>query len=276
MSWRIVVVHNTAKLDLQLQYLVVRSEMKTQKIHISEIALLLVESTSVSLTVGLLAELTRQKVKVIFCDHKRNPSSELISYYGSHDTSNKIRTQITWPQSVKEAVWTEIVREKINKQAEFLLERGKNTEAALLRDYVQQIQWNDATNREGHAAKVYFNAALNYGYSLMLSAINREIVMNGYITQLGLFHDNMFNQFNLGSDLMEPYRVLVDRKVCEMKPIEFEHEQKMKLVALLNEEIIMEGKHYVILNAIKQYVKSVFDALNESDIAQLSFYSYEL
>lgn len=250
------------------------------------------ESTSVSLTVGLLAELTRQKVKVIFCDHKRNPSSELISYYGSHDTSNKIRTQITWPQSVKEAVWTEIVREKINKQAEFLLERGKNTEATLLRDYVQQIQWNDATNREGHAAKVYFNAlfgmdfsrsqdcpinaALNYGYSLMLSAINREIVMNGYITQLGLFHDNMFNQFNLGSDLMEPYRVLVDRKVCEMKPIEFEHEQKMKLVALLNEEIIMEGKHFVILNAIKQYVKSVFDALNESDIAQLSFYSYEL
>lgn len=287
MSWWIVVVHNTAKLDLQLQYLVVRSEMKTQKIHISEIALLLVESTSVSLTVGLLAELTRQKVKVIFCDHKRNPSSELISYYGSHDTSNKIRTQITWPQSVKEAVWTEIVREKINKQAEFLLERGKNTEAALLRDYVQQIQWNDATNREGHAAKVYFNAlfgmdfsrsqdcpinaALNYGYSLMLSAINREIVMNGYITQLGLFHDNMFNQFNLGSDLMEPYRVLVDRKVCEMKPIEFEHEQKMKLVALLNEEIIMEGKHFVILNAIKQYVKSVFDALNESDIARFPF-----
>lgn len=37
-----------------------------------------------------------------------------------------------------------------------------------------------------------------------------------------------------------------------------------------------QGKHFVILNAIKQYVKSIFDALNESDIAQLSFYSYEL
>lgn len=37
-----------------------------------------------------------------------------------------------------------------------------------------------------------------------------------------------------------------------------------------------QGKHFVILNAIKQYVKSVFDALNESDIVQLSFYSYEL
>lgn len=113
MSWRVVVIHNTAKLDLQLGYLVVRSDMNTTKIHISEIGLLLIESTSVSLTVGLLAELTRQKVKVIFCDQKRNPSSELIGYYGSHDTSNKVRTQINWSRFIKDSVWTEIVREKI-------------------------------------------------------------------------------------------------------------------------------------------------------------------
>ena len=71
---------------------------------------------------------------------------------------------------------------------------------------------------EGHAAKVYFNAlfgrgftrseensinaALNYGYSLILSSVAREIVANGYITQIGIFHDNMFNQFNLASDVM--------------------------------------------------------------------------
>lgn len=125
MSWRVVVIHNTAKLDLKLNYLVVRSEMNTTKIHISEIAVLLIESTSVSLTAGLLAELTRQKVKVIFCDAQRNPSSELVSYYGSHDTSNKIRSQIQWQSSTKEAVWTEIVREKIRQQRQFLSERGK-------------------------------------------------------------------------------------------------------------------------------------------------------
>ncbi len=290
MSWRTIVISKRAKLDLQLGYMVVRSEEVT-KIVLSEISTILIESTAVSLTTGLLAELSKRKIKVIFCDEKRNPSSELVSYYGSHDTSNKVRKQIAWKQNTKEAVWTEIVTEKIRKQKEILEILGKE-ESEILSSYIKEITWNDGTNREGHAAKVYFNAlfgmdfsrsqdcpinaALNYGYSLMLSAINREIVMNGYITQLGLFHDNMFNQFNLGSDLMEPYRVLVDRKVCEMRPIEFEHEQKMKLVALLNEEIIMEGKHFVILNAIKQYVKSVFDALNESDIAQLSFYSYEL
>ena len=82
---------------------------------------------------------------------------------------------------------------------------------------------------------------------------------------------------SLGSDLMEPFRVLVDRMVCSMRLDGFEHEQKMKLVNLLNQEVIMEGKHYIVLNAIKRYVKSVFDALNDADIALLTFCSkYEL
>ena len=72
------------------------------------------------------------------------------------------------------------------------------------------------------------NSALNYGYSIILSAFTREITANGYITQLGLFHDNMFNQFNLASDLMEPFRVLVDKEVLEMKFEEFEVDEKTK------------------------------------------------
>ena len=39
-------------------------------------------------------------------------------------------------------------------------------------------------------------------YGILLSCFNREVIANGYITQLGLFHNNMFNQFNLASDLM--------------------------------------------------------------------------
>ena len=91
MSWRTVVISNSAKLDYKMGYMIVRQKEITQ-IHMSEIALLLTESTAVSITASLLAELTKQKVKVIFCDEKRNPSSELIPYYGSHDTSLKVRT----------------------------------------------------------------------------------------------------------------------------------------------------------------------------------------
>ena len=290
MSWRTIVITKRAKLDLQLGFMVVRGE-DTTKVALNEIAVVLIESTAVSLTTSLLAELMKRKVKVIFCDEKRNPSSELVSYYGSHDTSNKIRKQIAWRQNTKEAVWTEIVSEKIRKQKELLELLGKE-EAELLSSYLQQIAWNDETNREGHAAKVYFkalfgldftrtednliNAALNYGYSIILSSFTREIVANGYITQLGLFHDNMFNQFNLASDLMEPFRPLVDKCVLGMKLEQFEHEEKMWLVDILNQEVQIDGKIQYVSNAIKIYCKSVFDALNEDDSALVRFYKIEL
>ena len=286
MSWRIVVISKRAKLDYQLGYLVVRNEEVT-KIHLSEISTILIESTAATVTTSLLAELTKKKIKVIFCDEKRNPSSELVGYYGSHDTSNKIRKQIQWSRHSKEAIWTEIVTEKIRKQKELLKNMGKE-EAGLLESYLQEIGWNDETNREGHAAKVYFNAlfgmtftrtadcpenaALNYGYSILLSAFAREIVASGYITQLGLFHDNMFNQFNLASDLMEPFRVLIDREVIQMQRKEFTHEKKIQLVNVLNNEVMIDGKTQYVNNAIKIYCKSVFDALNENDSALIRFY----
>lgn len=290
MSWRTIVISKRAKLDLQLGYMVVRSEEVT-KIVLSEISTILIESTAVSLTTGLLAELSKRKIKVIFCDEKRNPSSELVSYYGSHDTSNKIRKQVAWKQNTKEAVWTEIVTEKIRKQKEILEILGKE-ESEILSSYIKEITWNDGTNREGHAAKVYFNAlfgldftrtednyinaGLNYGYSIILSAFTREIVANGYITQLGLFHDNMFNQFNLASDLMKPFRVLIDQKILQMKLIDFEHNEKMQLVDVLNQEVLIDGKKQYVNNAIKIYCKSVFDALNDDDSSLMRFYRIEL
>ena len=290
MSWRIVVISNSAKLEYKMDYMIVRQSEIT-KIHLSEISMLIVESTAVSLTAGLLSELTKRKIKVIFCDEKRNPASELVSYYGSHDTSAKVRQQVGWTAEIKKMMWTEIVSEKIRNQQRFLEDLGKK-ENVMLAEYLKEIQPGDTTNREGHAAKVYFNAvfgmdfsrsldipinaALNYGYGIILSTFNREIVSNGYITQLGLFHDNMFNQFNLGSDLMEPFRILVDRKVYEMKPEKFEKEEKLQLVNILNQEVTIDGKRNYVVNAIKIYCKSIFDAINDNDVSLIRFYSNEL
>ena len=286
MSWRTVIISSTAKLDYQMGYLVIRKDDVT-KIHLSEIETVMIESTSVSLTAALLCELTKKKIKVIFCDEKRNPSSELISYYGAHDTSLKVRNQIAWTDDIKKHVWTEIVVEKIRKQA-LHLQHWKCEEADLLYQYINEIEFGDATNREGHAAKVYFNAlfgmdftrsaenvtnaALNYGYSLLLSTFNRCVVANGYITQLGLFHDNVFNQFNLACDLMEPFRPLVDLKVKKMAFPFFEKEEKHERVSLLKEEVTIGNRNEYLTNAIKIYTRSVFDALNDNDVSQIKFY----
>ena len=290
MSWRTVVISNNAKLDYQIGSMVVRGE-KTTKIHLNEIGMLIVESTAVSMTSYLLSELMKNKIKVVFCDEKRNPCSELVSYYGSHDTSSKIRKQIEWTKDDKDHIWTEIVSEKIKQQA-LMLQRYQKEEANMLFEYMEEVEFGDITNREGHAAKVYFNAlfgkkftrtdenpinaALNYGYGIILSIFNREIVSSGYLTQIGLFHDNMFNQFNLSSDLMEPFRPLVDQLVVELKPEKFETEEKRKMLELLNKEVEICGKMEVVTNAIKIYCRSVFDALNDRDISLIRFYYNEL
>lgn len=290
MSWRVVVISHSAKLEYKMEYLLVRQEEIT-RIHLSEIGVLIIESTAVSITASLLAELVKHKIKVIFCDERRNPLSELIGYYGSHDTSDKVRSQVNWPAEIKQRVWTEIVREKISKQRDFLSDLAKPIEASLLTGYIQEIQPGDVTNREGHAAKVYFNAifgkdfsrtaeipwnaALNYGYSILLSVFNREITANGYITQLGLFHANMFNPFNLGSDLMEPFRILMDRAVYALKPEKFEHAEKMLMIDVLNEEVWVENRKNVVNAAIRLYCRSVFEALEAQDISLLRFYRRE-
>ncbi len=289
MSWRTVVISSSAKLDYQLGYMVVRKD-NVVKIHISEISVVVIETTAVSLTSALISELMKKKIKVVFCDEKRNPSSELVPYYGSHDTSIKIKNQIAWTDDIKMEIWTEIISEKIRKQAEHL-EKLKLVEANKLRQYIEEIELGDITNREGHAAKVYFNAlfgidftrtaensinaALNYGYTIILSCFNREITSNGYITQLGLFHDNMFNQFNFASDLMEPFRIIVDKMVKSMKLEQFEHKEKMELLTILQQEVMIAGRNENVNNAIKIYCKSVFDALNDKDTSLIKFYRNE-
>ena len=73
MSWRVVVISSVSKIDYKMDYLVVRNPEGTKRIHLSEISVLMIESTAVSLTAYLLYELAKRKIDIIFCDEKRCP-----------------------------------------------------------------------------------------------------------------------------------------------------------------------------------------------------------
>lgn len=288
MSWRTVVVAHRCKLDLKMGYMVIRGQ-EVKRVYLDEIALLMIENPAVSLTGCLLEALNNKKIRVIFCDAKRSPYAELMPYYGSFDSARKLKNQAQWQDAAKGNVWREIVREKIAKQADHLIANGKQQEAALLRSYLPQLEPHDTTNREGHAAKVYFNAlfgmeftrgkeddpvnaALNYGYGIILSAFNRSVNAMGYSTQMGIHHDNVFNHYNLSSDLMEPFRILVDIKVKELDAAEFTKEVRYELVDILNREVLIDGTRQTVLNAIDLYVRSAIRAIAENDTNQLRFY----
>ena len=292
MTWRVVVIDSRAKLELKLSHLVVRQDgNKVRKIYLKDISHIIVNTTEASITFALLNEIVKNKIKLIFCDEKRNPSAEVAPFYSSYNTSEKIRMQMKWDEYIKGEVWRLIVKKKIKNQM-FLLKNNKKDEYKLLENYIKEVDFNDQTNREGHAAKVFFNAlygvdfsrsddcntnaALNYGYSILLSSINRQVVSNGYITQIGIFHDNMFNQFNLSSDLIEPWRIYVDSYVYNHMDELFDKERKFELINILNNYVRIDNKSTRINQALDIYTRSVFDALNNRDVSLLRFPSYEL
>ena len=290
-GWRVIVVTGRSKLDLRYNSISIRRDNGTDFIHIGEVNTLILETTTISITAALMCELIKQKVKVIFCDEKSNPHFELLPFYGSHDCSAKIKEQIAWTDFLKESLWTVIVTEKIENQMKLLKKLNKE-EYRILEEYLSQIEHNDNTNREGHSAKIYFsalfgnnfsrnkenslNAFLNYGYQLLLSTFNKEIVANGYLTQIGIFHKNMFNYYNLSSDLMEPFRMIVDELAYKENPQKFEKDEKRKLQNILNLKFRINNVNHYLSDIIKIYTKSIFDALSANDLSLVRFFEDEL
>lgn len=289
MSWRTVIITNRCKLTYKNNYLIIRKE-DNEMIHLSEVGILMIDSTLVSITTYLLAELAKRKIKVILCDEERNPISEVVPMYGSHNTSKRILNQVKWDENIKGSIWTKIIKNKIENQSKILEKCNKEQVDAVLR-YAKEVKHNDSSNREGHAAKVYFNSlfgkefirhsgcdiniALDYGYSILASTINKEVVSNGCVTQLGIKHRNEFNYFNLSYDIIEPFRALVDNIVTDNINRKFDKEYRYDLISLLSSKIKMEGKFYYLTNAIQIYIRQVLMALDEKDPSLVPYVSID-
>ena len=280
MSFRTVVISNQSKLNYKNRFLVVKQDNDEKYIHLSEIDTIIVDSIAVSISTYLLKELSDNKINIVFCDEKHNPFGELSSYYSSHNTSKKIQKQINWTKENKDRMWQNIIKNKIINQA-LMLHKIKSDKYDLLLSYIEDVLLSDKTNREGHAAKVYFNelfgkdfvrndsdninAALNYGYAILLSTINKEVISNGYLTQIGIHHKNEFNEFNLSCDLMEPFRIIIDNFVYYNQERELNTEYKLDIINIFNNRYNYENKNYVLKDIIKMFVKNTLESLEEPD-----------
>lgn len=280
MSFRTVVISRQSKISYKNRFLVVKKDNDEKYVHLSEIDTIIVDSISVSISTYLLKELSDNKINIIFCDDKHNPFGELSSYYSRHNSSKKIKEQITWKVSSKDELWSRIVKNKIINQA-LLLRKIKSDKYNLVLSYVDDVKTGDKTNREGHAAKVYFNAlfgntfvrndsdeinaALNYGYAILLSTVNKEVISNGYLTQLGIHHKNEFNQFNLTCDLMEPFRIIIDNFVYYNQNRKLDKDYKLDIVNIFNNYFLYQNKKYILKDIIKMYIKNTLDCIDNLD-----------
>ena len=277
MGWRTVVVNTHSKLSYKNNHLIFKDASRTELIHLSEVDILLLETTDIVLSTMLIKRLVDENILVIFCDDKRLPTAMLMPYYARHDSSLQLSNQITWSEDVKAEVWTTIIAQKILNQAMYLGDCGFFEKSQSVIDLYNGLELFDPSNREGHAARIYFNtlfgndfsreqdndinAALDYGYTLILSMFAREVVVCGCMTQFGLKHANQFNQFNLASDVMEPFRPIIDRIVYENRNNDFV-KIKRELFTIFSDTFLYNGKEMYLSNIVSDYTKKVIKTLN--------------
>ena len=139
---------------------------------------------------------------MIFVDEKVEPVVETVGYYPGARNLSKLNNQFNWDLQLKEKLWTKIVDRKITNQIAVL--KNYQLEWQNVQDELDQLELNDATNREAIAARKYFmtlfdktfirrdnnavNGALDYGYAILLASFNREIAVNWYLSYLGIHH----------------------------------------------------------------------------------------
>lgn len=280
MAFRTIFIESQCRCSYQGGYLVVRKTDDTKKIHLSEISSIILQSTQVYVSAYLLAELAKCKISLVVADEKCNPIGQYLPLYGAHNASKRVAEQLSWGEPVKKRVWQHVVKEKIRQQARLLEEGGHTEVAKALYACRDEVRSGDTTNREAHAARLYFsalfgrgfsrdddspiNAALNYGYAVILSMVNREIVSRGYLTQCGICHRNEYNQFNFSCDLMEPFRPIVDRLAGEYAQEFFDREVRLLLGDLGNRVVAYRGGSYRLHSVVSLYVQDCLGALNKN------------
>lgn len=219
---------------------------------IEDIGCVVLENQMISITLPLLNELVKNNVAVILCDNKMIPTSMLQSLDANTTQAESLKFQLAVTEPMKKQAWKQIIESKIKNQAAVLALAGKNKD--ILKLYYNNVKSGDSDNREGLAAKVYWNSLLgnsfkrerdgcapntllNYGYAILRAAVARALLGSGLLPNLGIFHKSRYNAFPLADDVMEPYRPFVDEIVYRLYSngiTELNKESKLEIMRVLN------------------------------------------
>ena len=290
MGYRQVVIKTSEKLSLHNNNLVISKVEKDVQIPLEDINFVLIEDNATIVTTKILAELGKKGICFIVCDDKFEPSSIMYPYNYHFKQLENLDFQLKTNESLKKEIWKEIIKAKLTNEISVLCQTSKEDSVIdKITQYIKEIMPGDETNREGLAAKIYFrslfgskfirfyddgiNAALNYTYQIIKSAIIRTLSIYGLLSYLGVNHKSKVNNFNLVYDLIEPYRSIADLYVFNLKdeiifPLTFE--LRKKLINVLNIPVHFNKKKCTLEYSINEFVQSYIKTISTNTI-QLIF-----
>lgn len=245
-----------------------------------DIYAILLESPQITISNYALSYCLTKDIAIITTDSYHLPNGIMLPFRNNHIFTKRLKQQIEIKKTLRKQLWKTIIGYKIKNQI-LLLERSKKN-TNRLNNILKELKSGDKTNCESQAAVYYWknifnfdfkrdregefpNSHLNYGYSIIRSAIARQIVLSGYSPALGLHHKNIYNPFCLADDLMEPYRPFVDKKVIELINSYGDNlfptkEEKIELINVQFEKVIFLKNYKTIINSIE----NVIDLYNQS------------
>lgn len=277
MAFRVIYIENEISIKIKLNNLIITKGIQDDIwIPMSDISMIVIDNLSTNISIRTLYALSEQGIGVVICDTKHHPAG-IYSPIANHSRAPKILGyQIRFHQTeATDILWKEIVIHKIDNQRKVLQKLDYIEQAKHLLDMINNVEEGDPTNREAHAAKVYFNTIMNnsfsrgnedillnsgldYGYAIIRAYIARVAVAYGLNTQIGIHHKNEYNKFNLCDDLIEPLRPFVDWYAYNLLKDEciFSANHRHCLVNILNHKVLYKNKKMYLCNVIEEYVSS--------------------
>lgn len=280
MLYRSIYIGNPAYLKLKDKQLKVTDpETKEEKgsIPIEDIGLLMLDHYQITLSHQLIQELMKNNVILISCDERHLPLAGMLPFSGNTLFSERVKIQMEVSEPLKKQLWKQTIECKILNQLKVLEQLGKYT--SHMYEYLKQVKSGDTTNMEGIAAQHYWkhlidsdflrdrfgdgpNPFFNFGYGVLLSIIARALVDTGLLLVLGIFHRNKYNPYCLASDIMEPYRPIVDLLVMKWLQLHpekqnLDKESKAFLLQIATQDVTIEKLVRPLMVGVKMIASSL-------------------
>ncbi|GAB7025130.1 type II CRISPR-associated endonuclease Cas1 [Geotalea toluenoxydans] len=228
------IADSVVSLNVRLANLVIDcgDEIGKTMVPLNEVAALVLSNPHVIMTNAAIAGIAASGGIVVVTDSKFQPAGMLLPLDSHYTQGERFRMQAAVALPVQKRIWQQIVRSKIQAQAA-VLKRLTNHDGGLPH-LSSRVTSGDTGNHEAQAAQRYWpavfnnphfrrnreapdqNRLLNYGYAILRALTARTICGVGLHPTLGVHHHNRYDPFALASDLMEPFRPLVDEAVARI------------------------------------------------------------
>jgi len=253
-------------------------------VPMADIGVIVVSHPRVTYTQAVLAELVARGGAFVACDQRHLPVGMLLPLDAHYVQTERFAVQAQAPLPMRKRLWRQIVRAKVRAQGALLASLYGNDHG--LSALAAGVRSGDAANVEAYASRRYWpalfadpkfrrdreaedqNRLLNYGYAILRAIVARAIAAAGLHPSLGLHHHNRYNSFCLADDLMEPFRPLVDKAVCELvreagPAVALDRAAKTALLQAVTGRITVDGESRTTFDAASIAASSLVAVLEK-------------